>query len=80
MGAKTGQCLERSVLKLSILREGAGMGSRDQTQRSWRGQSRGNGIIAAEGSLWSEPKGKCSARAREWSKGSGAEVTDQVKK
>ena len=56
------------------------MGPRDQTQSGWRDQSRGNGIIAAEGSLWSEPKGKCSARAREWSKRSGAEVTDWVKK
>ena len=34
-GAKTGQCLEHSVLQLSVLREGGGVGVRDWTQRGW---------------------------------------------
>lgn len=50
--------------------------------RVWtrRGQSRGNKIIMAEGSPWPEPKGKYSAKAKEWNRSSGGEVTDWVKK
>lgn len=45
-----------------------------------RGQGRGNEIIVAKGSPWSEAKGKCSARDTERSKSSGDEVTNCVKK
>lgn len=49
--------------------------------RTRRGQSRGNKILMAEGSLWPRTKGHSpSARAKEWSKSSGGEVTDWVKK
>ena len=76
MDAKMGQCLGHSVLKLSILREGAGVGPIDWTQRGLS--------VNQKRSKWGKwphsSRGEPAVRAKGWGQRAGAEATDWVKK